>query len=445
MPACASPRTTRVAEVYVVIVRFWKNGKVAQRVIGLKLLDHPLTGPENCGVLVATAATAQLRWSNCIQFVADRAGTNTVAVDMLSPQAPKAFLQGCLSHTLTHVGDKNTLEHVNDFASALASMAFSTNARACFKKHFGETMKRFQKVRWYVKYEMIKQVFLNYVCLDPWVLECELHDHAPESTKKIRAVMARASQTLQLEMCMLVDAIEPFVQATYALEADTVLTFKVHDQLATLQQHVALVREGGAAGVACPNTRAVATRLIDLHFPHALQPLKDQRIAQLIEEQLLKIEPCFTYFEEKLIELSPALRVFKAAQLFHPSKIDAMGVVADAVDTLLQDIPLIDAPTRAQLLRELPAYRATVISDPAITANTDVEGWWASKDGDLTIKAWYETAIKVMLLQPSSAAAERVFSMLKALMGDQQASRALEDYQQAGLMIHYNQLMRRTV
>ena len=69
---------------------------------------------------------------------------------MLLPQAPNAFLQGCLSHTLTHVGDKNDLQHVNDFASALASMAyFSTNARACFKLHFGETMVRFQKVRWH--------------------------------------------------------------------------------------------------------------------------------------------------------------------------------------------------------------------------------------------------------------------------------------------------------
>ena len=105
--------TTRVAEVYVVIVRFWKDGKVTQRVIGLKLLDHPLTGPENCGVLVSTAAKVQLDWAYCVQFVADRAGTNKVAVDMLKPQAPKAFLQGCCSHTFTHVGEKNELSYTS--------------------------------------------------------------------------------------------------------------------------------------------------------------------------------------------------------------------------------------------------------------------------------------------------------------------------------------------
>ena len=268
---------------------------------------------------------------------------------MLLPQAPNAFLQGCLSHTLTHVGDKNEFVAVNDFVAPLTTMAFSTNARACFKQHFGETMVRFQNVRWYIKYEMVKQVLLNYPRLDPWVLDCELHGHAPESTAKLRAVMAAASQTLQLEMCMLVDGIDLFVRITYDLEADTMLTFKVHDKLQTLVQHVALVRGGGAGA---PNTRAVATRLVDLNFPHALQADKDLRVTQLIDEQLLKLEPCFLYFEEKLVQLAPSLVVFKAAKLFHPYNIDAMGANADAVDILLQNIPLIDAVTRAQLLLE---------------------------------------------------------------------------------------------
>jgi hypothetical protein len=47
-----------------------------------------------------------------------------------------------------------------------------------------------------------------------------------------------------------------------------------------------------------------------------------------------------------------------------------------------------------------------------------------------------------MILQPSSAAAERVFSMLKAIMGDQQQARSLEDYQEAAIMTRYNELQR---
>jgi hypothetical protein len=48
----------------------------------------------------------------------------------------------------------------------------------------------------------------------------------------------------------------------------------------------------------------------------------------------------------------------------------------------------------------------------------------------------------VMICQPSSAAAERVFSMLKALIGDQQQARALQGTQEANLMVRYNALKR---
>jgi hypothetical protein len=46
----------------------------------------------------------------------------------------------------------------------------------------------------------------------------------------------------------------------------------------------------------------------------------------------------------------------------------------------------------------------------------------------------------VMICQASSAAAERVFSMLKAIIGDQQQSRALQETQEASIMLRYHAL-----
>ena len=46
-------------------------------------------------------------------------------------------------------------------------------------------------------------------------------------------------------------------------------------------------------------------------------------------------------------------------------------------------------------------------------------------------------AAKVLLLQPSSAAAERVFSILKNSFGDQQL-RSLEDYLETSLIVQHN-------
>jgi hypothetical protein len=47
-----------------------------------------------------------------------------------------------------------------------------------------------------------------------------------------------------------------------------------------------------------------------------------------------------------------------------------------------------------------------------------------------------------MLLQPSSAAAERVFSVLKDFMGDKQMGNAREDYQETLLMLRVSQRAR---
>ena len=50
---------------------------------------------------------------------------------------------------------------------------------------------------------------------------------------------------------------------------------------------------------------------------------------------------------------------------------------------------------------------------------------------------WTGAFRKVLLVQPSSAAAERVFSLLKATFSDQQDS-ALQDYLESSIMLQYN-------
>ena len=54
-----------------------------------------------------------------------------------------------------------------------------------------------------------------------------------------------------------------------------------------------------------------------------------------------------------------------------------------------------------------------------------------------SIQRWSNTAQNVLLLQPSSAAAERVFSVLNNTFASKQL-RALEDYVEASIMLQYN-------
>ena len=71
----------------------------------------------------------------------------------------------------------------------------------------------------------------------------------------------------------------------------------------------------------------------------------------------------------------------------------------------------------------------------------DIEAVWHT-DSYRRLEFWYEAAHQAMLHQPSSAPVERVFSILKSVVGDLQAS-MLEDYQAGAMMTNYNQRERR--
>ena len=51
--------------------------------------------------------------------------------------------------------------------------------------------------------------------------------------------------------------------------------------------------------------------------------------------------------------------------------------------------------------------------------------------------SWHQGALTVILAQPSSAPVERIFSMLKTVVSDQQ-NRGLVDYQTGSMMLYSN-------
>ena len=53
------------------------------------------------------------------------------------------------------------------------------------------------------------------------------------------------------------------------------------------------------------------------------------------------------------------------------------------------------------------------------------------------LHAWSQAARQILLVQPSSAASERVFSLLRNSFGERQHS-SLQDYIEASLMLQYN-------
>ncbi len=85
----------------------------------------------------------------------------------------------------------------------------------------------------------------------------------------------------------------------------------------------------------------------------------------------------------------------------------------------LKAFPFIDDVT--SLKAELPSYLS---ASEDVSASIDICKWWQNHQDDLP--AWATVCKLVLLVQPSSAAAERVFSLLQNYFTDRQKS-SLED------------------
>ena len=125
--------------------------------------------------------------------------------------------------------------------------------------------------------------------------------------------------------------------------------------------------------------------------------------------------------------LKDTLSAFKAARLFCPQKVHTMQPRAADLDSL-KSFPFIkDDHIRRGLKDELLVY---------LSKCTDTDGnfcpfeWWRRTSAD----TWSACVRKVLLVQPSSAASKRVFSMLKASFHEQQDN-SLQDYIESSLML----------
>lgn len=144
------------------------------------------------------------------------------------------------------------------------------------------------------------------------------------------------------------------------------------------------------------------------------------------------VQPGLDYFKNQMdVKVKEALTAFKAARLFSPQKVDSMQPSTLDIDCL-SAFPFFDGDFILKLKSELPTYLSKC-------ADTDedfsVLKWWKQNAPELPY--WADAAQKVLLVQPSSAASERVFSLLKASFNEQQDS-TLQDCLESSLMLQYN-------
>ena len=120
--------------------------------------------------------------------------------------------------------------------------------------------------------------------------------------------------------------------------------------------------------------------------------------------------PGLQYFKAMFSnELSASLSAFKAARLFVPAKLKETKPDISIVNTL-QHFTFLNS--QSILKSEFPQHIAKAADT---SPDEDTLPWWINHSEDLP--NWSSAAQMVVLVQPSSAAVERVFSILKASFG----------------------------
>ncbi|CAB4039355.1 RNA-directed DNA polymerase from transposon BS [Paramuricea clavata] len=400
--------TTRLGEALVIIVRFLDSEwKIQQRLLRFLLLAKSLAGEEVAREIISVLAR--------------EASVNNVAVRTIKVIFPNILDIGCFSHTLDHVGEKFDTPVLTKFIKHWVSLfAHSPHAKLLWKDRTGKSLTTYSPTRWWSQWECIKQdLFLFYPHVTAFLTANRDTGTAPATTRKLLDIIANSEAKLKIEIAATVDAGEPFVKKTYSLEGDGPLVLEAHDAIIELENCVRLMH--------MPNVTQISSELAATDGP-------DQRDQEQWQDYACQcVQPGFNYFLDTFANadnLSQPLSCFKAARLVDPRRVnDLVPTVADVKE--LGNFPFISNTDLDGLVAELPAYLAASTG----VHNDDILAWW--KRHEDVLPRWSREARKIFLCQPSSAAAERAFSLLKASFNEQQDS-ALEDYIETSLMLQYN-------
>eukprot|EP00731_Ephydatia_muelleri_P007427 Em0003g1675a len=419
--------TTRVCEAFAVVARYIdEESNIRQMLVAMSMIDDQLIGVTTAReiykiIMVKLGIEDE---DNIAAFMRDRASVNDVAMDRLSGDFQCSEDIKCFSHTLDHVGDKFKCETLTRFwGKWLNLFSHSRRAKKIFNQVVGVSVKSYSATRWWSKYEWFEQL------MRVWGDVIKILDELKAASINEAGSAVEAYQMLtdihtvsklRVELAAVVDGAQPFLKACYSLEGDGPQAFEVYDEIKKCEHFI--------ANPHFPNLSAICAELGGTQLPRSTEYI---RLYHLGEDC---VRPGFEYFTATIMgKLRPQLDLFKAARYLVPCRAVELGLNA----TLLDELKIMKVIQRGKisihsLVQELPQYLAAC---DGISLSANVTIFW--KERATLLPNFYALFCWYCLIQPSSAAAERVFSLLNNMFNEQQLH-ALQDYVETAVMLRYN-------
>ena len=396
---------------------------VQQRLVRLQVLAKSLKAEELAQCLIqALAVEYAIQPGALLAAMKDGASVNQAALQQVRFFFPQLLDVTCFSHTIDNVGKHFEFRVLDTFAQYWVSLfSHSAAARLAWKARTGTAMRTYiySATRWWSKWEVMNLVLEYFADVEPFVRE---NDHlAPATRAHLMEIFNSPadSMDLELELAAFVDGGNHIVSAAYYLEGDGPLVFSSFERLATVSNAVAVA--------AVLNVEGVARRQAVGNLPV---------YNQLVAKAKACINPGLHFFQRKFSqEFYENVRAFRSARLCCTVQVQQLRPTAASVEELRRFRFLDNDAIIQGLTAELPRYLAVADGADLQTEEEKLQ-WWSRNEANLP--NWSSLVKKVLLVQPSSASAERVFSVMNNFFTNQQDA-ALEQTVETSVMLCYNQ------
>ena len=390
--------STRLGEALAIVVRFVDDEwNVQQRLIRLQALAKSLKANELAQCLIQSLAVQySIRPGVLLAAMKDEAAVNHAPLEQVKFFFPQLLDITCFSHTIENVGKHFEFRVLDRFSQLWVSMfSHSAAVRLAWKTRTGTAMKTYSATRWWSKWEVMKQVLEYFGDVEPFLRENENDHLASATTGQLLGIFNDASDAkeLELELAALIDGGSHFVTATYYLEGDGPLIFSCYERLASVSHSVEVDTY--------PNLEGVASRQANGNLALC---------NQLVTRTKQCISPGLRFFQRKFSqEFHDLVRAFKNARLCCPVQVQNLHPNAASVAELRKFSFLNNDATIDGLVNELPRYLAAA-DGTVIEEEEEKVQWWARHAR--TLPNWSAVVRKLLLVHPSSASAEQVFSLM---------------------------------
>ena len=416
--------STRQGEAIAIIVRFINDDWViTQRLMRIDICAKSVNSEQLARVLNECLSVEYgIKANSLLAAMRDGASVNQAALNRIAFIFPNLLNVVCFSHTLDNVGNHLLIPTLLQFGNLwIRLFSHSHQAKLAWQDLTGRKPKSHSETRWWSKWEIYQQLLEQFGDVGRFLEMAKDAKFCAQIVPQLQAIMSdpRRLIDLKLELAVTIDVGQHFVKATYYLEGDGPLVFSCYEKLKAVAE--------ACQNPHFPNVRAVAVSIANQDPTQNVETL-EQRAKECVQ-------PAIRWFLRKFnVELYNTVSAFKAARIMCPVAVQWLAPTAETIKTLKIFPFLNNDATIDALVKELPQYVAAA-QDVIISSEGKKVEWW--KHHAEQLPNWSSAVKKVLLVQPSSAAAERAFSILNASFNDQQ-HHALSDYLQASVMLQYN-------